>query len=210
MVRIPELPEKLPIFPLSGALLLPRGRLPLQIFEPRYLAMLDDVLRSEHRLVGMIQPVVGGDGALYHIGCAGRVVTFSETDDNRYMITLFGASRFRLTKVEEGFAPYLSARVDWSPFAADLVENNHEPSFDRDGFLALLRRYLDAQGLSTDWDAIQEAESEMLTNALSMLGVFSVDEKQALLEASTVPERRKVLVSLIEFALAGGSMETKQ
>ena len=162
-----ELPPAIPVFPLAGVLLLPRGQLPLNIFEPRYLAMTRAVLASAHRLIGMIQPI--GE-SLASIGTAGRVAAFSETEDGRVMISLKAVSRFQLQEVEEGFAPYLRGRVSWEPFAADLrAVAEEDPGFDREAFLSRLRRYMAAQELSTDWAAASEADDEMLINALAML-----------------------------------------
>lgn len=209
MKRI-DLPDTIAVFPLPGALLLPRARLPLHIFEPRYLAMLDDCLKTPGRLIGMIQPLgtPGGDKRLASIGCAGRLTQFSETDDGRYMITLTGVTRFRLRQeVEGGFTPYRRCLVDWAPFARDLGPEEDDPAFDRAGFLALLGRYLAARRLGTDWDNLKEAEPELLVNALSMLLPFSPEDRQALLEAPSLVTRRETLVTLIEFALRAGGGE---
>ncbi|MDE3028761.1 MAG: LON peptidase substrate-binding domain-containing protein, partial [Paracoccaceae bacterium] len=170
MSKIPDLPSVLPLFPLPGALLLPRARLPLHLFEPRYLAMLDDVLKSSDRLIGMIQPreVPGStEKRLHAIGCAGRVTAFSETEDGRYMITLTGISRFRVAREVEGFSPYRRAEVDWAPFNRDLGAQESDPGFQRKPFLALLGRYFQAQELSTDWGSLKEADDELLINSLS-------------------------------------------
>ncbi len=209
MKRI-DLPDTIAVFPLPGALLLPRARLPLHIFEPRYLAMLDDCLKTPGRLIGMIQPLgtPGGEKRLASIGCAGRLTQFSETDDGRYMITLTGVTRFRLRQeVEGGFTPYRRCLVDWAPFARDLGPEEDDPAFDRAGFLALLGRYLAARRLGTDWDNLKEAEPELLVNALSMLLPFSPEDRQALLEAPSLVTRRETLVTLIEFALRAGGGE---
>jgi Lon protease-like protein len=206
-----DLPESIPVFPLPGALLLPRARLPLNIFEPRYLAMLDDTLKTQHRLIGMIQPVVmpegRSSGRLHHIGCAGRVTSFQETEDGRYLITLSGASRFRLLEVQEGFTPYLRARVDWSSFQRDLGRTERDEAFDRPAFLDVLARYFETAQLSSDWDSLKQAEPELLINSLSMLCPFDPEEKQALLEAPSLATRRETLVTLMEFALRSGGDE---
>lgn len=208
-----DLPEVIPVFPLPGALLLPRSRLPLHIFEPRYLAMLDDALKTRERLIGMIQPQEsGGDHdevPLYRIGCAGRLTGFSETEDGRYMITLSGLSRFRVVDEVDGFTPYRRCRTDWAGFERDLGPQEKDTAFDRDTFLALLERYFDEMGLSTDWEGLQEADDELLINSLSMLCPFEVEDKQALLEAPSLATRRETLVTLIEFALRGGGMEER-
>ena len=210
MSRITDMPETIPVFPLPGALLLPRARLPLHLFEPRYLQMLEDTLKTPHRLIGMIQPRVvpaGSERRLHAIGCAGRVTQFSETEDGRYMVTLSGISRFRVSREVAGFAPYMRAEVAWSGFERDrgLVEN--DAAFDRETFMALLGKYFQAQHLSTDWSSLKEAEDELLINSLSMLCPLEPEDKQALLEAPSLSTRRETLVTLMEFALRGGSTE---
>jgi uncharacterized protein len=201
------LPETIAVFPLPGAVLLPRGRLPLHIFEPRYLAMIEDCLKTPQRLIGMVQTrdVPGkSERRLLTIGCAGRLTAFSETEDGRYMITLGGVSRFRILEEIHPGTPYRQCRVDWASFARDLGAAEADPGFDRAGFMAQLRRYFAARGLSTDWGALDEAEPEMLINTLSMLCPFSPEDKQALIEAPTLSNRRETLGALIEFALHGG------
>lgn len=207
MTKAIDLPDILPLFPLPGALLLPRSRLPLHIFEPRYLAMLEDCLKTPGRLIGMIQPreAPGGQARLAAIGCAGRVTAFSETEDGRYMITLTGISRFRLRGEVQGFAPYRRAEVDWSPFARDLGPVEDDPGLDRAGLLERLSRYFASQKLGTDWDSLKEAEPELLINALSMLLPLSPEDKQALLEAPSLVTRRETLVTLLEFAMRAGN-----
>jgi len=211
MIRHADLPDVIPVFPLPGALLLPRARLPLHIFEPRYLAMLDDVLKTQDRMIGMVQPdpnpklTAPADGpALHRIGCAGRLTQFSETEDGRYFVTLSGASRFRITQEVEGFTPYRRAAVSWDGFDADLGHADTDPGFDREAFFRLLNRYFVAKALDTDWDTLKDAEDEMLINSLSMLLSFAPEDKQALLEAPSLPTRRETLVTLIEYALRGG------
>ena len=204
-----DLPETLPVFPLPGALLLPRARLPLHLFEPRYLAMMDDVLKTENRLIGMIQPydAPGENGKLHAIGCAGRLTAFSETEDGRYMVTLSGMSRFRILSEEDGFTPYRRCKVSWEGFGRDLGPTEMDEDFDRAAFLQTLGRFFDDQGLKTDWESLSEAEDELLINSLSMLCPFEPEDKQALLEAPSLTTRRETLVTLIEFALRGGSAE---
>ncbi len=207
----PELPDAIALFPLPGALLLPRARLPLHIFEPRYLAMLEDCLKTRERLIGMIQPrtVPGGEAARLHaIGCAGRLTAFSETEDGRYMITLTGVSRFRLLSEVEGFAPYRRGNVSWEGFERDRGAAETDPALNRTAFLELLARYFTAVDLSTDWSSLKEAEDELLINALSMLCPFPPEERQALLEAPSLQTRRETLVTLMEFALRGHSDNT--
>lgn len=207
-----DLPGKIPLFPLPGALLLPRARLPLQIFEPRYLAMLEDALKTRERLIGMIQPRPGPDGQprLAAIGSAGRVTGFSETEDGRYMITLTGISRFRLLREVSGFTPYLCGEVRWDGFGRDRGAAEEDPGFDRPAFLDLLRRYFAAEQLSTDWETLREAGDELLVNSLAMLCPFEPEDKQALLEAPSLQTRRETLVTLMEFALRSGGEEVLQ
>jgi Lon protease-like protein len=216
MLKAADLPDTIPIFPLPGALLLPRARLPLHIFEPRYLAMLDACMASKDRLIGMIQPraVPEGESARLHaIGCAGRLTAFSETEDGRYMITLSGVSRFRmLGEVTQG-TPYRRARVAWADFPRDTGPAETDPGLERPAFMDLLRRYFTSVELSTEWNSLREAEDELLINALSMLCPFAPEERQALLEAPSLANRRETLVMLMEFALrgaAGGGLEPLQ
>ncbi|WP_431297974.1 LON peptidase substrate-binding domain-containing protein [Tabrizicola sp. BL-A-41-H6] len=214
MINAADLPDTIPVFPLPGALMLPRTRLPLHIFEPRYLAMIEDAMKTKHRLIGMIQPRETpvsekrvGEKRLQAIGCGGRLTGFSETEDGRYMITLSGISRFRVREEVQGFAPYRRCLVDWAPFARDLGPTEDDKGFKRPQFMDLLGRYFTAMNLSTDWDGLKEAEPELLINSLSMLCPFSPEDKQALLEAPTLDTRRETLVTLIEFALRGGADE---
>ncbi len=205
-----DLPDTIAIFPLPGALLLPRARLPLHIFEPRYLQMLDDTMKTKHRLIGMIQPrdvPASAEKRLHAIGCAGRLTGFSETEDGRYMITLSGISRFRVVQEVQGFTPYRRCQVDWTPFARDLGSPETDQGFKREEFMAALKRYFEAMELSTDWGSLKGAEEELLINSLSMLCPFAPEDKQALLEAPSLPTRRETLVTLIEFALRGGNGE---
>jgi uncharacterized protein len=202
-----DLPDTIPVFPLPGALLLPRSRLPLHIFEPRYLAMLDDTMKTAHRLIGMVQPfeTPGGEKKLHAIGCAGRLTGFSETEDGRYMISLSGISRFRMKEEVQGFTPYRRCIVDWGPFSRDRGPAEEDKGLARAEFLDLLGRYFAANNLSTDWSALKEAEPELLVNSLSMLCPFSPEDKQALLEAPSLATRRETLVTLLEFALRSGA-----
>ena len=213
MIKLTNLPEAIPIFPLPGALLLPRSRLPLHVFKPRYLQMLDDSLKTPERLIGMVQPneVAGRAGnGLHTIGCAGRITQFSETEDNRYMITLSGISRFRVVNEIEGFAPYRRCEVNWDGFERDQGKSECDTGLDRDSFLNLLGRYFDARSLSTDWESLQEADDELLINSLSMMLDLDAEDKQALLEAPSLSTRRETLVTLIEFSMRGGEGEMMQ
>jgi len=204
-----DLPDTIPVFPLPGALLLPRARLPLHIFEPRFLAMLDDTLKTSHRLIGMIQPFDDSGTRLHRIGCAGRITGFSETEDGRYMITLSGISRFRVLEEVEGFTPYRRCDVSWDGFSRDLGPVERDKGFDREGFLEALNQYFDDQDLKTDWESLREAEDELLVNSLSMLCPFEPEDKQALLEAPSLVTRRETLITLIEFARRGGTGEER-
>ena len=201
-----DLPEVVPVFPLPGAVLLPRARLPLNIFEPRYLAMLDDTLRSDHRLIGMVQPheLGGPPPTLHRIGCAGRVTSLTETEDGRYLIALSGISRFRIRNELDGFTPYRRVSVDWSDFHEDLGGAQELPRFDRSEFLRLLSAYFATAELSSDWDSLKDAEPETLINSLSIMCPFSVEEKQALLESPDLEGRRETLTALMRFAVASG------
>lgn len=206
------LPAEIALFPLPGALLLPHARLPLNIFEPRYLAMVDDVLKTDHRLIGMIQPMaapegIDAKGRLQRIGCAGRIVALIETDDGRYRVTLGGVSRFRLGAAVDSFSPYLRHKVSWDSFAEDLDAESTDIAFDRAEFLDQLARYFKATGQAPDWESLQSAPAPLLINALSVLCPFSTDEKQALLEAPSLTNRRETLQTLLEFALRSPKQE---
>lgn len=208
MMKAADLPDLLPVFPLPRALLLPRARLPLHVFEPRYLAMLEDVLKTPHRLIGMVQPCPLED-RLHHVGCAGRVTQFSETEDGRYMITLSGVSRFVIEDEVDGFQPYRRCHINWGAYHRDLSTSEKDDAFARSAFLNLLERYFDAQDLETDWDSLKQAENEMLINSLAMLLDFNTEDKQALLEAPSLRERREILATLLEFSLLGGDTEDR-
>lgn len=208
MPRGPDLPETIPLFPLPGAVLMPRTRLPLQIFEPRYLQMVEDVLKTPSRLIGMIQPAGGGLDSLAAVGSAGRIVGFAEMDDGRLMISLKAQSRFHLKEVQPGFTPYLRAEVDWSGYEADLARDAEvDAEFARAPFMARLSRYVALRGLSTDWDSAEASDDETLVNSLAMLLPLAAEEKQALLECATLVDRRVLLDGLLEYALRGGDNE---
>jgi len=207
-----ELPKVLPVFPLPGALLLPRGQMPLNIFEPRYLAMVDDALRDGHRLIGMIQPDVAqrGDDAkppLYKIGCVGRITQLAESGDGRYLIELTGVARFQIEEELKVATLYRQTRVTYAPFADDFVARTGEDAVDRDAVLAALRGFLDANNLNADWDGIDKAPNEALVNALSMMSPYGPAEKQALLEAPDLKTRAEILVAITEIELAKKNTE---
>ena len=203
-----DMPDVIPMFPLPGALLLPRAKLPLHVFEPRYLSMIEDCMKTSSRFIGMVQTYQsGGEAKLHSIGCAGRLNQFSETEDGRYMVTLSGVSRFRIKEEVEGFAPYRRCHVSWDGFERDLGKVEKDETFDRPAFMAGLKRFFEYQELSTDWETMQEADDELLINSLSMLCPFEPGDKQALLEAPSLSTRRETLTTLIEFALRGGADE---
>lgn len=209
MIHPADLPDTIAVFSLPGAVLLPRSRLPLHIFEPRYLQMLEDTLKTPQRLIGMIQPnpALGDGDALHAIGCVGRITQFSETANGRYMITLSGLSRYRIIREIDGFSPYRRCEVNWQGFERDLGKSEQDSGFDRAAFLNQLERFLARQQRTTDWDALKEAGTELLINSLSMLLELDPEDKQALLEAPTLTARRETLDTLIEYALRGGNTE---
>jgi uncharacterized protein len=210
-----DLPEVIPVFPLPGALLLPRGQLPLNIFEPRYLAMIDDSLRDGHRLVGMIQPDEAHTADeqkphLYKIGCVGRITQIAETGDGRYVLQLTGITRFRVQDELAGDMAYRRCKVSYEPFLDDFVARKGEEAVDREGLLKALSAFLKANDLKADWEGIEKAPNEALVNALAMMSPYGAAEKQALLEAPDLKTRAEVLVALTEIELAktGSSDET--
>ena len=206
-----ELPPVIPVFPLPGALLLPRGQMPLNIFEPRYLAMIDDALKG-HRLIGMIQPNSDAGGsrnvpALFSVGCVGRITQLAESGDGRYLIELTGVARFRIVDEPSVLTPYRQCRVDYRPFADDLVARKGEGAVDRDALLKALAGFLKANKLNADWDGIEKAPNEALVNALAMMSPYGAAEKQAMLEAPDLKTRAEILVALTEIELAKSSTE---
>lgn len=202
-----ELPSSLPLFPLSGALLLPGGRLPLNIFEPRYLAMIQDAMATPHRMIGMIQPR-GTDEGYYDVGCAGRIAEFSESDDGRLMISLAGCARFGCQSTTLEPSGYLRASVDFSPFSQDLIID--EQAIERDKLLDILRRYFDMKGFSADWSHIDDCEDERLVTTLSMICPFGYTEKQALLEASDLGARTQLLIAMLEMSVLSQSHDEEE
>lgn len=196
-----DLPAAIPVFPLPAALLLPRAQMPLNIFEPRYLAMVDAAMAGE-RIIGMIQPAGEGEAALFPIGCMGRITSYAETDDGRYMICLTGISRFRVIEEVEGHEGFRICRVTAEPFREDFEENAGAEAVDRERLLDVFRAYLDAHHLEADWDNIDRTSNETLVNALSMMSPYGPAEKQALLEASDLRTRAETLIALTEMTLA--------
>ncbi len=201
-----DLPGSLPLFPLTGAVLLPRGQLPLNIFEPRYLEMVDYALTGD-RLIGMIQPTESEDAVLRprlsQVGCAGKIVAFRESDDNRYLITLSGICRYRLTGEMQTTTPWRAGYCDFAPFAGDLAQQSEE-QIPRDRLLAALKTYLSSRDMKADWKSVMTAPGEALVNALAMMCPFDPVEKQALLEAPSFQERASTLMSLLEMGGEAG------
>ena len=207
-----EMPGVIPVFPLPGALLLPRGQMPLNIFEPRYLAMVDDALRDGHRLIGMIQPDVAHASVadkpqLYKIGCVGRITQFAESGDGRYLIELTGVARFRVEEELKVATSYRQCRVTYAPFADDFTARKGENAVDRTALLAALTEFLKANDLRADWEGIEKAPNEALVNALSMMSPYGTAEKQALLEAPDLKTRAEILIAITEIELAKKNTE---
>jgi Lon protease-like protein len=201
-----DLPDSIPVFPLAGALLLPRGQMPLNIFEPRYVQMIDAALRGP-RLIGMVQPENDQEEGvavprLYRVGCVGRLVQFAETGDGRYLISLAGVSRFAIEEELTVMTPFRQCRITAVPFASDFKPRLGEAEVDRAAVLAALLKYAQATGLKIDWDGVEKAPNEALVNALSMMAPFGSREKQALLEAPDLKTRAETLVAITEMELA--------
>jgi Lon protease-like protein len=202
--KVSDLPQVIPVFPLDGAMLLPGGGLPLNIFEPRYLNMVDDAL-SGARLIGMVQTVAGGSRerpTLAGVGCAGKITSFAETGDGRYLITLTGIVRFNIARELLVSTPYRQIVPDFSPYEADLALRDDDEHFDRQQLLAALKAYLDRRGLEVEWETAAEAPGEALVNSLAMALPFDPAEKQALLEARTCAERREILIAMMRIDAA--------
>lgn len=208
-----ELPKALPVFPLPGAILLPRARLPLNVFEPRYLQMVDAALATEDRMIVVVQPNdpaadLGPEHtpppALYRIGCAGRIVSFLETDDGRSLISLDGVCRVRLGDEHSGDMPYRVFDTDFSAYEKDLETDAREDEMNRTGLLKAVQDFTAHHNISMDFDAMSKTQGEALINSLSIIAPYGPREKQALLEADSVVERTETLIALTEMALAGG------
>lgn len=201
-----ELPATIPVFPLPGVLLLPGGRLPLNVFEPRYLNMTRDALATD-RLIGMIQPHASAPASaaappLFQVGCAGRITQFAETDDGRFLISLTGVCRFVVEEEMASMRGYRRVVADWGPYRTDL-EDDADAGLDREVLVTTLRRYFDVQGISADWDTIQDTPEDRLVTTLAMVCPFEASEKQALLETATLKERSSMLMALLTMAVAG-------
>ena len=214
-----DLPDVIPVFPLPGALLLPRGQMPLNIFEPRYVGMIDEALKA-NRVVGMIQPDPEAGGTalvpkLFRIGCAGRITQLAETGDGRYLVTLTGIARFSVAEEVPTTLPFRLCRIDFSPFLADFQARAGEDAVDRPAVLKALRDFVAATDLKIDWQGVEQAPNEALVNALSMISPFGPREKQALLEAPDLKTRAEALVAITEIENAraygpGGAEPTLQ
>lgn len=203
-----DLPEIIPVFPLPGALLLPRGQMPLNIFEPRYLAMVDDSFRDGHRLIGMIQPDVAhtpknsDKPALFRVGCVGRITQLAESGDGRYILELTGVSRFKVVEELEVLTPYRQCKVDFFAFVDDFTARMGEDDVDREALLAVLADFLKANNLKVDWEGVESAPNEALVNALAMMSPYGPAEKQAMLEAPDLKTRAEILIAVTEMDLA--------
>jgi uncharacterized protein len=207
-----DLPGTIPVFPLSGALLLPRGQMPLNIFEPRYLEMVDDALRDGHRLIGMIQPDPAHPGIperpnLYKVGCVGRITQIAETGDGRYLMQLTGVARFRIIQELPVTTTYRQCIVDFTAYADDFTARKGEEEVDRKAVLSALTQYLKANNLKADWEGIENAPNEALVNALAMMSPYDPAEKQAMLEAPDLKTRAQILIAVTEIALAKSRTE---
>jgi len=208
-----DLPQRVAIFPLEGALLLPRAQLPLNIFEPRYVQMVSDAMSGD-RIIGMIQPEAGIsadelndpaiDVPIFKTGCAGRITSYTETPDGRLIITLSGVARFQVKQELARVTPYRICEVDFAVFKSDLDAGRGEDAVDRDGLIEIFRKYLDANSMQADWNEVENATTESLVNTLCVISPFAAREKQAMLEAATLYDRASVLVALTEMALASG------
>ncbi len=201
-----DLPQTIPLFPLAGAILMPRGVLALNVFEPRYLNMVDDVL-GDHRLIGMVQPAVGEEEAatpaLSSVGTVGRITGFSETEDGRYLITLTGICRFDLEREFDAGAPYRQAIVSYESYADDFAAARGE-RIDRGALIVILKRYASLHGFQVDWDSVEQAPTETIINVAAQICPFDNSAKQALLEAVSLEERARALVTLLEWDTASG------
>ena len=203
-----DLPEVIPVFPLPGALLLPRGQMPLNIFERRYLAMVDDAFRDGHRLIGMIQPdatrsLDEAKPALFRVGCVGRITQLAESGDGRYILELTGVSRFRVVEeLSPVLTPYRQCKVDFFAFADDFTARKGEEAVDREALLEVLTDFLKANNLKVDWEGVESAPNEALVNALAMMSPYGPPEKQAMLEAPDLKTRAEILIAVTEMDLA--------
>jgi Lon protease-like protein len=202
-----DLPEIIPVFPLAGALLLPRGQMPLNIFEPRYLSMVDDSFRDGHRLIGMIQPDVAHSKdsdkpVLFRVGCVGRITQLAESGDGRYILELTGITRFKVVEELEVLTAYRQCKVDYFAFVDDFTARMGEDAVNREALLVALADFLKANNLKVDWEGIESAPNEALVNALAMMSPYGPAEKQAMLEAPDLKTRAEILVAVTEMDVA--------
>ncbi len=205
-----DLPDVIPVFPLQGCILLPRSTLPLNIFEPRYLEMIDDVLAGD-RVLGIVQPRSHSEEeesplnktvALRRTGCVGRLTAFSETEDGRILVTLAGIARFDIVDELESAEPYRSVKVNYQPFVEDFIRGHGQEAVDWPRLLEVLKTYLAAREMTADWESIERSPAELLVNTLSMISPYGPEEKQALLEARSLKERSEVLIALAQMEMA--------
>ena len=196
-VSLNDLPKKIPIFPLTGAVLFPKTQLPLNIFEPRYVQMLNAAIATPHKLIGMIQPIAGSDNSLKKVGCVGRVTSYNETDDHRYLITLNGIIRFEIENELDTTTEYRQVEVNYENFITDL-KSEDVTNVDRESLLKLIKKYLKNKSLLADWDIIQQTPTEQLINYSGVLVPFTPEEKQLLLEARTIMGRSRALEALYQ------------
>ena len=217
--RFEDLPQVIPVFPLTGILLLPQGKLPLNIFEPRYLAMVRDALADEYRMIGMVQPrlpdpsdnrgpsdtmAMADQPEIYTTGCAGRITAFSETEDGRYMMTLSGICRFDIAKEMTLRDGYRRILADYQRFRGDLSPAS-ESTIDRKRLLSVVRRYFEQQNIQASWDTVEATPNDRLVTSLAMTCPFGPNERQALLEAEDITARAKMVITLLEMALVDNS-----
>ncbi len=207
-LKAADISEIVPVFPLAGALLLPGGQLPLNFFEPRYLAMVDDAMDGD-RLIGMVQPALkqptsgNKDPILCEVGCLGRITAFQETGDGRYLISLSGICRYRILEETKNRNGYRRCRI--GVFADELTSEDNGDAIDRESLLATFRNYLDANDMEADWESVEKADNETLVTALCMMSPYGPAEKQALLEAPDLKSRAETLIAITEIQLAKDS-----
>ena len=199
--KIEEIPSKISIFPLNGALLLPRSQLPLNIFEPRYLEMIDNSISSD-RLIGMIQTQESNENQLYSIGCLGKITSFTELSDSRFIITLNGNCRYKVIQELDTLTPYRQVKVSYEDFENDLTPGFNQDKANRDKLLDVLKRYLEKNNLQIDWEDLKGTPKETLVKYLCSLSPYSAEEKQALLEAEDIQKRNELLIAMTEMALS--------
>jgi len=196
------LPDVLPIFPLTGSILLPKGSLPLNIFEPRYVEMVKDALQTDHKLIGMIQPKIYGSRELMDVGCAGKIMSYNETSDGRYSIVLGGIARFKIKEEMNVTTLYRQVNPNWAPFTDDMPKTQIHADVCRKDFLQCLQAYSDALDFEIDVDEIEHSNEEIIINMLANYLPFCKTEKQALVEAKTLTDRVKTMTKLMMFAIS--------